>query len=95
MSKAHCFICSTHLEQQWPEGTNSDPDYDPWEDVKDGISLRLSAGYGSGNDGDYGYIVICDPCYTARKSNVVNLRNWIVESVEGIDSADLETIDPA
>lgn len=93
MLKAHCFICSAHLEQQFPQGISSEPDYDPWEDVKDGISLRLSAGYGSANDGDYGFILICDPCYSARKSNVVNLRNWIQEDAGLIIFSDVEIND--
>ena len=82
MNKAQCFICSTHLTQQWPDGLNTEPDYDPWEDVKDGISFRLNAGYGSKYDGDYGHIFICDTCYGARKEKVLDLKNWIIDNID-------------
>jgi hypothetical protein len=94
MKQAHCFICSNHLSQQWPEGLNTEPSYEPWEDVKNGISLRLNAGYGSDHDGDYGRILICDTCYGARKENVINLHNWIEDSMKHIHADDLEVIDP-
>lgn len=94
MTTAHCFICSNHLSQQWPEGLNTEPNYEPWEDVKNGISLKLNVGYGSDHDGDYGRILICDTCYGARKDKVIDLKNWIEQSMEDIHPDDLEVINP-
>jgi hypothetical protein len=94
MITAHCFICSKHLSQQWPEGLNTEPSYDPWEDVKNGISLKLHAGYGSDHDGDSGRIVICDNCYSVRRNSVLNLSNWINDAMKNIHLGDLRVIDP-
>ena len=94
MITAHCFICSKHLSQQWPEGLNTEPSYDPWEDVKNGISLKLHAGYGSDHDGDYGRILICDNCYSVRRNSVLNLSNWINDAMKNIHLGDLRVIDP-
>jgi hypothetical protein len=93
-NKTVCFICNKQLQQQWPEGLNTEPHYDPWEDVKEGISFKLNAGYGSDHDGDYGRILICDTCYGARKDNVIDLKNWIQQSMEDIGPDNLEVIDP-
>lgn len=90
MTNAHCFICSNHLTQQWPKGLNTEPSYEPWEDVKNGISLKLNVGYGSDHDGDYGYILICDTCYRARKNNVVQLNNWIEQRMNSLSPRDLQ-----
>lgn len=90
MTNAHCFICSNHLSQQWPEGLNTEPSYEPWEDVKNGISLKLNVGYGSDHDGDYGYILICDTCYGDRKNNVVQLNNWIEQRMNSLSPHDLQ-----
>lgn len=92
-TKAHCFICSAHLIQQWHDGVNTESNYNPWDDVKNGISLKLNVGYGSDHDGDYGHIVICDTCYSARKQNVVNLKNWIDQSIKDIHPDDLQVTD--
>lgn len=94
MTTAHCFICSNHLEQQWPEGLNTEPSYEPWEDVKNGISLKLNVGYGSEYDGDYGRIVICDTCYGVRKDKVIDLKNWIESSIKDMYPDGLQDIDP-
>lgn len=94
MTTAHCFICSNHLEQQWPEGLNTEPSYEPWEDVKNGISLKLNVGYGSEYDGDYGRIVICDTCYGPRKDKVIDLKNWIENSIKDMYPDGLQGIDP-
>ena len=94
MTTAHCFICSNHLSQQWPEGLNTEPSYEPWEDVKNGISLKLNVGYGSDHDGDYGRIVICDNCYGARKEKVIDLKNWIETSIKDMYPDDPRVIDP-
>ena len=94
MTTAHCFICSNHLSHQWPEGLNTEPSYEPWEDVKNGISLKLNVGYGSDHDGDYGRILICDNCYSSRKANVIDLKNWINDSIKDIHPDDLQVIDP-
>lgn len=93
MTTAHCFICSNHLSQQWPEGLNTEPSYEPWEDVKNGISLKLNVGYGSDHDGDYGRIVICDNCYGARKEKVIDLKNWIEISIKEMYPDDPRVID--
>ena len=90
MTTAHCFICSKHLSQQWPEGLNTEPNYEPWEDVKNGISLKLNVGYGSDHDGDYGYILICDTCYSARKEKVIQLNNWIEQRMNSLNPNDLQ-----
>ena len=90
MTTAHCFICSKHLSQQWPEGLNTEPSYEPWEDVKNGISLKLNVGYGSDHDGDYGYILICDTCYSARKEKVIQLNNWIEQRMNSLSPPDLQ-----
>ena len=90
MTTAHCFICNNHLSQQWPEGLNTDPNYEPWEDVRNGISLKLNVGYGSDHDGDYGYILICDTCYSARKEKVIQLNNWIEQRMNSLSPPDLQ-----
>jgi len=90
MKQAHCFICSNHLSQQWPKGLNTDPNYEPWEDIKNGISLKLNVGYGSDHDGDYGYILICDTCYSARKEKVIQLNNWIEQRMNSLNPPDLQ-----
>ena len=90
MTTAHCFICSNHLIQQWPEGLNTEPGYEPWEDVRNGISLKLNVGYGSDHDGDYGYILICDTCYSARKEKVIQLNNWIEQRMNSLSPPDLQ-----
>lgn len=94
MTNAHCFICSNHLSQQWHEGLNTRPNYEPWENVKNGISLKLNVGYGSNYDGDSGRILICDTCYGSRRQNVIDLHNWIEDTIKNIHPDDFQVIDP-